>query len=120
MGFADTLVCSSCKKLEEFVSNSDLISECEQCCSADADDRSGEVKKKNNNKINQINDVFFFFFFFFFFFISCINCSKYPVLCNPFSHLKKQHLKFASENWDASQLSMSSLTIIHHNSLTSL
>jgi len=38
-GFTDSLLCSSCIDLEQHVHDAELVAECKECCSAEADDQ---------------------------------------------------------------------------------
>eukprot|EP00455_Lapot_gusevi_P005914 TRINITY_DN12526_c0_g1_i1.p1 TRINITY_DN12526_c0_g1~~TRINITY_DN12526_c0_g1_i1.p1 ORF type:complete len:145 (+),score=32.72 TRINITY_DN12526_c0_g1_i1:69-503(+) len=43
LGFSETLVCSACTKLEQFVKSSELLSECRKCC---AEESGSQLKAK--------------------------------------------------------------------------
>eukprot|EP00026_Physarum_polycephalum_P020389 Phypoly_transcript_22933.p1 GENE.Phypoly_transcript_22933~~Phypoly_transcript_22933.p1 ORF type:complete len:157 (+),score=22.87 Phypoly_transcript_22933:29-472(+) len=42
-GFSDALLCSSCNDLEQHVPDAELVAECRECCSAEADDNKKYV-----------------------------------------------------------------------------
>lgn len=54
-GFSDTLECSKCETMKEFVSKPQLYEECKQCCS-DTNNNSGEKKYKTGSFLNFIRE----------------------------------------------------------------
>jgi len=43
MGFTDSLLCSNCDKLSEYVSDDELVGLCKKCCTEDSGGDDGKV-----------------------------------------------------------------------------